>query len=104
MTKWVKGDEERTKAVILGEQPATENGKTWLRHSKSIKDGSCYRIDLAILEGSSTVEEIARSVGCPMSRVKSHLDHLQEKKDSKMEPHHLKIKIINENVMFDHGA
>lgn len=102
MTKWVKGDWERTMEVISGKRPPAEDGKSWLRHSKSIKDGSCYRIDLAILEGISTVEEIAGLVGCPVGRVKSHLDHLQEKKDLKMEPHHLKIKIINDKVMFDH--
>jgi len=39
MTTWRQGDEERTKEVLEGKRPATENGKTWLRHKEGT---SCY--------------------------------------------------------------
>lgn len=104
MTKWQNRDWESTKEVVAGERPATEKGKTWLRHSKDKKDGSCYKIDLEILKGTSSVEEIAKAVGCKVSRVVSHLDHLQEEKDKRMEPHHLRIKKVDGKIMFDVGG
>lgn len=103
MSKWENGDWERTKEVISGERPATKDGKTWLRHSKDRKDGSSYRIDLEVLKGTSSVEEIAKAVGCKVIRVVIHLDHLRERKDKQTEPHHLKIKKVDRKVMFDVG-
>lgn len=98
MTKWRKGDWERTKEVIAGKRPAIENGETWLRHSEG---SSCFKIDLEILKGTSSVEEIAKASGCPINRVTNHLYHLQEKKDRTMEPHHLRVHEINGKVMFN---
>jgi len=101
MTKWVEGDWERTEEVIQKKRPATEEGKTWLRHSKDKRDGFCYRIDLEILKGTHSESEIAKAVGCTIKRVKRHLTHLQEEKDKKREPHHLKIKEVKGKIMFD---
>ena len=103
MSKWENGDWESTKEVISGKRPATKGGKTWLRHSKDRKDGSSYRIDLEVLKGTSSIEEIAEAVGCQVIRVMIHLDHLQERKDKQTEPHHLKIKKVGGKVMFDVG-
>lgn len=101
MSNWKDGDWERTQEVIGGKRVPVENGQTWLRHGVDRKDGSSYRIDLEILKGKSTVEEIARVVGCPINRVTSHLSHLQDKKDPSMEPHHLKLKVVTGIISFD---
>ena len=101
MSNWKEGDWERTQEVIAGKRVPVENSQTWLRHGIDRKDGFCYKIDLKILEGKSTEEEIARSVGCSKNRVKSHLSHLQNKKDASMEPHHLTLKELNGIISFD---
>jgi hypothetical protein len=98
MTTWRQGDEERTKEVLAGKRPATENGETWLRHKEGT---SCYVIDLEILKGTSSIEEIAEIARCPISRVTAHRDHLQERKDKTVVPHRLKIHLINGKLMFD---
>ena len=89
---------------------------TWLRHRTDRQSG---QIDLMLLTGAYTVEDIAerlqelypdRSIGKLIKRVEDHMAHLQEgdardhssfHKDDDHIPHGLRLKEVNGKWMFD---
>ena len=96
-------DWENTKKQLLNPNPVINN-RTWLDHAKDSQAGI---IDLMVLEGKSTVEQIASRIpeaSDPVKRVKQHLEHLQDgdsrQKNTNMKPHNLRIVEPNGILMF----
>ncbi len=90
-------DWKNTKEQLLNPSPVSNN-ETWLGHRLERKDGTPYqaaKIDLMVLEGKYTVEEIAMKNNITVKRVEDHLEHLQDgdsrNKNTNMNPHKLKI-------------
>ena len=100
-------DWENTKKQMLHPNPVSNN-ETWLGHRLERKNGTPYQaahIDLMVLEGRYTVDEIAKKNNITIKRVEDHLEHLQDgdsrNKNTNMKPHRLKIvKAANGAVMF----
>ncbi|BCG46794.1 hypothetical protein GEOBRER4_n1608 [Citrifermentans bremense] len=89
MTNRHARDFEDTLDVLAGKRPATLYGRTWLRHQEDKQAGV---IDLAVLKGESSVEEIAVAAGTSIVRVKRHLSHLTDDTHQGMASHRLRIK------------
>jgi hypothetical protein len=111
MTTGQRNDKEATKAQIMNRTQSI-TGATWLRHRANTQASV---IDLMILEGRFTIEDIAKALNDrelkkqPLSqrikRVEDHIAHLQDGVgDSRghwngMKPHGLKIKIDSANKL-----
>jgi len=104
MSAGQKSDLAETQRQLIEPCPVIE-GKTWLRHKS---DSQAGLIDLRLLSGKFSVEEIAREINelfLPsqpinkrMRRVLDHIEHLQHG-DTKgnilgVTPHGLKLKEI----------
>lgn len=98
-------DLSTTKNVILKKIESTKDNKTWLNHLTNKHSGT---IDLLILEGKYSIEEMAQELGKKfvsqnknmdiwIGRIKGHMDHLMEgswqDRSSKMKPHGLKTVV-----------
>ena len=99
MSNGRNSDRGSTKAVSNGSMPKVSDGKTWLGHSEYNQSGM---IDLLILEGIYSLEEIAikikkafPTVKNAENRVKDHIEHLQtgnaRGRAAGTKPHYLKI-------------
>lgn len=101
-------DWEDTKKQMISPCPVLGN-ETWLGHRIMKKNGSHYqaaKIDLMVLEGISTINEIAREINNTVKRVEDHLEHLQDgdsrNTKSNMKPHKLRIvKSVDGKVKFN---
>jgi|GEM_PF-1861726 len=90
-------DWENTKKQLISPNPVSNN-ETWLGHRLEKKDGTPYqaaRIDLMVLAGRYTVDEMAKKNNISLKRAEDHLEHLQDgdsrNRNSAMKPHKLKI-------------
>ncbi len=97
MSSGSNNDLSKTKSVEKALIPTVSRGKTWLGHLENRQSGL---IDLLILEGSYSVNEIARKVerafpgvADSVKRVEDHIEHLQtgKSRDRVQVPHRLKI-------------
>lgn len=100
-------DWENTKKQLMNPNPVSKN-KTWLGHLVKNKDGTNAQsgtIDLMVLEGKYTIDEIARKINNTIMRVEDHLQHLQggnsRGRAAGTKPHNLQIvKGKNNTIMF----
>ena len=114
MTSGRPGDWEETKRQMGNPHPR-KDGKTWLRHGENKQ---CGVIDMMLLEGEYSLEEMAkelnrlpgepkRPISHRIKRIKDHIDHLQDGDPRgnwhSMEPHRLKLKEVAGKWMFDVG-
>lgn len=98
-------DLSTTMNVIFKKIESTKGNKTWLNHLTNKHSGT---IDLLILEGKYSIEEMAQELGKKfvgqdknrdtwIKRVKGHMDHLMDgswqDRSSAMKPHGLKTVI-----------
>jgi hypothetical protein len=99
MSNGTNADRSNTKAVVNGSMSKVSKGRTWLGHSENKQSG---RIDLLILEGVYSLQEIAIKIEKAFpgvtdaeKRVQSHIDHLQNGEPrgraAGTKPHCLKI-------------
>ena len=108
MTNGLKEDWYNTVLQLKNPKPV-ENGKTWLRHKEGSK---AAMIDIMILEGKHTIEEIGEALYqmCPNKKplktqiglVEGHIEHLQGGESwgdaLGTTPHGLRIKIGADKV------
>ena len=115
MSKGKKEDRKKTAQKLKDRNPP-KKGKTWLRHRVDCQSGI---IDLMLLEGSFSIEEMAQKLAVfypkrprrqLLKRVRDHIDHLQEgdrrdnsslHKEDQHRPHCLKLKEVNGKWMFN---